>query len=436
MSTPYRVLISLLLLGASVGPALAQAPRPAPEPQRPTTAVFGGTPAGRQDTLGMNVSLYGAYDQEFSDDGDQTNEGVADGGPFSGLDLDLSYTPTQRGRVSFDLRGASSFRYYTTAAEAVAASQSGAVVSSMQLNRRLTLQLRGGADYMPYFDFATLPDMEDPLGPEVPERVRDNSLSSRRILTYDGGVDLTHGTNEPTSFNVGYGLRRSELLDEDQATTDATINAGLNRRLNRRLFLRTVYAHRAGEETTAGSTRRVNVDDLFVSLDRVWARSPTRRTQFSFTIGPSRVEQFNEAVYRIGGGVSVTHPFARSWNLRALYRRAVSFLQAESRPFLTNSVNLGVSGLVSRRLDVSFDIGAVLGEVGLESQSEPYDAYAGSTRMRYGFSRSVAAYAEYVYNSSRYSGTSTLPNMDRSGVRAGLTIFWPLLQAPTTRRPQ
>ena len=85
--------MSLLLLAASGGPALAQAPRPAePQPARPANAVFGGTPAARQDMLGLDISLYGAYDQEFSDDGNQSNEGVAAGGPFSGLDLDLSGT--------------------------------------------------------------------------------------------------------------------------------------------------------------------------------------------------------------------------------------------------------------------------------------------------------------------------------------------------------
>ena len=65
-----------------------------------------------------------------------------------------------------------------------------------------------------------------------------------------------------------------------------------------------------------------------------------------------------------------------------------------------------------------------------------YDSFVGSTRIRYGLNQSIAVYAEYIYNSSRYGGTSTLPDLDRSGVRAGLTIFWPLLQTPAARRPR
>jgi hypothetical protein len=184
------------------------------------------------------------------------------------------------------------------------------------------------------------------------------------------------------------------------------------------------------------STRPVTVDDLLVTLDRVWARSPSRRTQFSFSLGPSRVEHLDGSVYRVGGGAAVIHPFARSWNLRATYRRGMTFVQGDNRPFPSNSVNFGIAGLATSRLDVSLDLGTVLGDVGLEGESEPFDSYVGVARMRYGFNRTVALYAEYVYNSSRYASTSTFPDIDRSGVRGGMTIFWPLLQTSRTRRPQ
>jgi hypothetical protein len=426
---------------ASLTPAPSHGQTPTPQPpapQRPSNAVFRGAGSGH-DTLALNTSLYGGYDDEATPTGDEAS--LSRGGGYSGLDFDLTFTPSSRGRASFDLRGMSSVRYYARQQDIAPASQSFSAGSTVRLTRRLGIQARGGVAYTPSFDFAALPGMEESTsGPEVPERIRDTGVTLRRILTYDAGADLTHSLTERTSLVVRYAARQTRLLDESQSSIDTTVSGQLSRRFNRRFAGRISYVHRDGEYLIGDAHTPVRVDELEFSADRNWARSPTRRTTLGVAFGPSIVEQENNRFVRAFGGVTFTHPFGRSWDIRTQYRRGVTFLEGTSAPFLSHSGSFGMSGLLTRRLDTSFSIGAVLGEIGLDGATvaapTAYDTYSASMRFRYAMNDSFALYGEYMRNYSQYSSSSPLPGLDRTGFRIGGTFYWPLVQERAARRPR
>lgn len=401
-----------------------------PAPQRPFTGLFRGAPAIPQDTVSLMVSGYGGYDNDRAQaEGSGEALDRAGNGPYSGVDLDLAYTPVQRGRVSFNARGTTSLRYYTRIEDFSAATQTASGGTSIQLSPRVVLQARGGVAYTPYFDYTALPGMEDPVpGTEVPPRIPDNTLTTRRVLTYDGGVDLTHAPSDRTSFSFRYAARSTELLDEGQNSYDHLGSVGFSRRLNRRTAMRVAYVFRNGQNQVGTADRSVRVNDVEFGIDRDWARSPTRRTTFAFSVGPSVVEQFGQRFYRGFGGMSLTHPFGRSWNLRANYRRGVQFIDGTARPFFSDSGTVTLSGLVTRRLDLSMSVGAVLGDLGLEGGATPYDTYSASTRFRYGISRTWALYGESLYNYSTYSDNTGQPGLDRLSLRFGITLYVPLLE--------
>ena len=129
----------------------------------------------------------------------------------------------------------------------------------------------------------------------------------------------------------------------------------------------------------------------------------------------------------------MTHPFSRSWSLRAFYRRGVTFLDGTDQPFLSNSMSVGLAGLVTRRLDVSVTAGAILGDIGLEAGvaagATPYDTYTGSSRVRFGLTNSMALFAEYLATYSRYnSGIPVATGLNRGGLRFGLNLYVPIVR--------
>ena len=215
-------------------------------------------------------------------------------------------------------------------------------------------------------------------------------------------------------------MRRTQLLDESQSSLDSTVSAGLSRRVSRASTARVNYIFRdGGYRTSHSDTTPIRLHDVELGYDLDMAHSPTRRTTIAFSGGPSFVEYQGRRSTRAFGGVALAHPFSRSWSLRAFYRRGVTFLDGSDRPFLSDSVSIGLAGLVTRRLDVSVTAGAVLGDIGLEAgvagAATPYDTYTGSSRVRFGLTNSTALFAEYLATYSRYN--SGVPAAARSQSR-------------------
>jgi hypothetical protein len=102
------------------------------------------------------------------------------------------------------------------------------------------------------------------------------------------------------------------------------------------------------------------------------------------------------------------------------------FLDGTAQPFIANSLSAGLSGLLTRRLDVSVTAGAILGDIGLEGATATYDTYSGSSRIRFGLTRSTALYAEYLANYSRVNSGPT-SGVNRGGVRFGLNLYVPIV---------
>ena len=431
-------------------PALPQ-PRPAaeqpatePTPTRPATGLFRGVQPPPRDVVALTSSLYGGWDQELRNQGEESGpniRGLDAGGPFSGLDLGLDFTPSQDGKVSFNATGFTSFRYYRELQDLVAASQTGSGAVSIRLSRKFTLQGRGGFGYTPQFDFTTVPDADPLAGTGAPATIPNNAFA-RKVRTFDGDVDLTHTPNERTSLTVRYAARSTDVLGDLQHSTDRTTSASFSRRVGRRTGASITFVNRQGEYHIGEFSRPVSVNDLEVEIERDFARSPTRHTSISFLVGPSVVDHQSQRLIRAFGGASITHPFGRSWDLRAAYRRGVNFLNGLPDPVFSDSMTVNLGGLMTRKLDFSLSAGIVLGELGVDVIASQYDLYTASMRGRYAFTQSLAIYSEALYNYHKFSDPiAALQGQDRSGVRVGMTWYLPLVQervrpTPASARPR
>jgi hypothetical protein len=409
--------------------ALAQS-----QPSRPSNGgVYGGSGQTPRDSLAATVSVYGAEDSELSGGNSIATDaqGVPLGEPYSGTDVTLAYLPGRRGAVDLDFRGASGFRYYPGLSEAVAATQSATVGVGVGLTRRTALHTRGGLSYSPYLDYSQ-PVGLDGNAAAAPERIRDNRVASRRSLSYDGTINYTFQKSNRTAMMFLYGVRRTQLLDESQSALDSTLSAGLSRRVSRTSTARLNYVFRDGVQNLTSAATPIRLHDVELGYDLDLAHSPTRRTTIAFSGGPSFVEYQGRQSIRTFGGVALTHPFTRSWSLRAFYRRGVTFLDGSNQPFLSDSMSIGLAGLVTRRLDVSVTAGAILGDIGIEAgvaAATPYDTYTGSSRVRFGLTNSMALFAEYLATYSRYNGgAAAAAGLNRGGLRFGLSLYVPIVR--------
>jgi hypothetical protein len=409
--------------------ALGQTPA-----SRPTQGVYGGAGQTPRDRVAATVAVYGAEDSQLSGNSTGAIDGVPVGEVYSGADIGLSYIPSRRGGVDFDFRGASGVRYYPGLSNVSAATQSASAGVGVLLTRRTALQMRGGVSYQPYLDFSQPVGLEENV-PVAPERVRDNRVATREILSYDGSVNYTYTPSNKTSMAIVYGLRRTQLLDELQSSLDSTVGASLSRRLSRSSSARVNYIFRDGGYRLNSETTPIRLHDLEFGYDLDLAHSPTKRTSISFSGGPSLVDFQGRQAVRAFGGVALTHPFNRSWNLRAFYRRGVTFLDGTNQPFLSNSMSVGVAGLLTNRLDVSVSAGAILGDIGFEggigALTTPYDTYTGSSRVRFGLTNSIALFGEYLATYSRFNNSiGPPPGLNRGGLRFGLNLYVPIVRDP------
>ena len=435
----------MLALALTVAPATSEAQQPAwqqPQreaPERPTGAVFEGSRRPRRDVLNLTTDMYGGYDQELQGPPGTNPFGLVRTGSFAGLDLGLGFSPTQNDTVDFNARAFTSLRYYTNPSDLAPASSNGDAAASFRFGRRVSLQTRGGFLYAPYYDFpliAVIPSTSELA--EIPLRVRDVPVSSRRIGTYDAVSHLSVSLSRNTGLGFGYGVRRTDLIEESQSAVDTQASAQFNYRINRRTSTRVSYVHRESEQEVAfGTLSPVRIDDLETTIEREWVRSPTRQTHFSFTFGPSLVQERGRRLTRAIAGASLGHTFARSWEIRGSYRRGMTFLDGVLTPVPSNAVMLNLGGMLTRRLELSVGAAAILGEVGLDTvAASTHDSHIRSVRLWFAMSSRLALNGEYVYQQHRFNDLSTEPlPSHRSGVRGGLTWYLPLIQESIRREP-
>ena len=121
----------------------------------------------------------------------------------------------------------------------------------------------------------------------------------------------------------------------------------------------------------------------------------------------------------------------RTWSAQAQYRREVGYLEGLVRPVFSDSANVSLSGLLTRRTDLYLNANYVTGTSGLSGSGPRFDSFSASARVRRALSRSLAAYCEYLFY--HYDFTQVVdrpaglpPEFSRSGVRVGLNLWLPL----------
>lgn len=332
----------------------------------------------------------------------------------------------------------STLRYYQEVSEIASVSHSAAIRGRYELSRSSRLAFNQTAAYSPSYLYQLFPGIAPPdLGDAIataPEMRVDqtDSYSFGTTASFDAGsVTRNHFRASAEYRYTDYQRLISSRTDLSMYTGRVEYTRGFGRRAN----LSTGYEYRTGDFGFGPAVeQRINIGGEYSK-----ALATSRRATFRFELSPSTLSIADTAlitevtgrVYRLQGSGSVEYQFHRTWQVGASYRRSVEYVPLLIAPVFADAARVELSGLMTRRLDISASAALANGESVLTRSTGQLDTYTGTSRLRFALSRSLALYTEYLYYFYDLRGQARLapglaPSVEQHSVRAGVTVWLPV----------
>jgi hypothetical protein len=440
------------LLACSLMPASLSAQQPgsdAPPPaevRRPYRGLFGGpqNPTAPQSLI-ASASLYGAYDDNVMAGVGGVNRfdpRLQRRGEYVGASAGLTYALARENERSwFGLTsGATANGYFVDADRTLVPHAHATALVGFRVGRYGALRLDQQAVYSQYYRFLVFPSL---LGVDDDGALAgdgDLELFERRALRSRSGIGFSQGIGSRSTLSAGYAYGIVNYIDAEFADWRSH-NADINyaRRLTARATLNLGYGHRRMESSLETSRSRA-VHDVNAGVTYSRALSFSRRTSFSFSTGSAILVRDDldvpgsdpRANLRLLGDVVLNHEMGRTWTAQAAYKRGIAFREGFDDPFLTDALSAGISGLITRRLDLSALARWSFGKLDRPGRTA-HDGFVGTVQARYALARYVALFARYLYYQYEFGPDVPLDpglarSLDRQGVRVGVTASVPLIR--------
>jgi hypothetical protein len=426
-------------------PCLVNAQPPAgtqaetPRMGRPIRGLFGGIERdpNRYRSLDLSVDLLGGYDDNVASGG---GGGISDPrfGENGGLGTASGSLTYRRGRNEnfFTASAQAGYRYYQAASDLNAAHYGGNLGLSFRPFSRAQLSARQDLSYEPYFSFMTLPVFPSEPGAGAGRPPLDYSVAARPSVvystTFDGGYDLSRRTH----LALGYSFRGLDFTErsDDGRLHEHAAHAGINKDVTRHWRVGGRYVFGQGNNRYTGDGVQTTRHGGELTVDYRRALRSGREVTVGFAPGYSRLVTETQVDGRrvdrrgtasVRAGVDV----ARDWTLTGDYRRGLRQIPGLRRPVFADDVQVGVSGLVARRTDVSATIQYSEGDP--SSSRSRYTTLGGTSDVRFALSRNAAVTVQYIYYRYRFGPEAELPEgmgrrFDRHAARVGMQIWVPL----------
>jgi hypothetical protein len=424
------LLCSWLALAACV-PAAAQTLQPN-RPDRPYRGMFGSGVDGSGQSITASGTLSGGYDDNILADATQSNSiRNSQQGTLAQLSGGINYS-LMGARGQFNAGAGSSVRYYPSLENDYFKTYSASATGRVRVLEKPGLSLRQSVSYAPFTFLSGLPvvgvgpDVIEPVTPPEPDFVP----LSQQYVSAESGAELDTRLARRLSFNSSYTYRVA-----DRSTTRSwrqSGNAGFTFDLTRYLGLRMGYRYTEAHYTA----RIVRSHRPDIGLDFQRALSLTRRTSLTFGAGTEATVADNQTRYRAVGNVNVMHEIGRTWTASGVYQRGTYYIDTLDEPVFGDTGSVGVSGLLTRRIQFQALASATLGNAGFTVQRQ-YDSYRGTVSMSTALNRFMNvgldyAYYKYVVDPLIQLEPGVPRNVNRQSIRAHVSFWAPLLNK--TRR--
>jgi hypothetical protein len=182
------------------------------------------------------------------------------------------------------------------------------------------------------------------------------------------------------------------------------------------------------------------VHDIDIGVDYHRPLSLSRRTHFDFGVGSAivNVPQLPGVPARrqfgLLGNALLSHDMGRTWRARLAYNRGAGFPGGFSQAVFSDALTASLEGFLSRRVDFSTNGRFSSGSLASTSQAAAgFNQYSASARLRSAITPVLALFGEYAYyhydlGAAVATAPGVPPQLQRNTVRAGLTVWLPLVR--------
>jgi hypothetical protein len=414
--------------------AAAQQPRP----ERPYRGLFGGGVDDASRLLTLTTAIGSGYDSNVLLGTDSFAGGSGDprlgvSSPYGSLNTSLNFALNHR-RLSIESSVASLLRYYSQLNDQFIPAHSAYVRIAGEPWRNGRLSAAQTVSLQPYLSLFVLPGLSSDTPVNAPPQGADFGVGSADSVSLASSIDWTQRLSRRLTLTIGYSrqgttfAKSSSFGDFSSQLGSARLSYGLTRGLTARIG----YGYQDARYGAfgAGDFQGHNAD---VGVDFNRALSLSRRTTLTFTTGSTANVYQKVTYYRLLGSARLAREFGRSWWAAAAYNRSVDLQPAYTRPVLGDAATIGVSGLISRRLQVASSVGAFFGNVGFSGTGTGFETYSGTAAVTLALSRHLGVNAGYAYYRYRFDegalplpfGTLPLRSV-RQSIQASLVLWMPL----------
>ena len=226
---------------------------------------------------------------------------------------------------------------------------------------RFTLHASPFVSYSPHYSMqmflAPLPvapgddGLIDSVAPAAPDV--DSTIIQRRSLRYGGNTELRMLAAKHSNVSVGYGYTKTDSTANLQGDFEVqSIGVNYGHELTRSARLIAGYSFQ--ESTFEDSAEPVSqIHSVNIGVDYRKPLSQSRRTFLRINTGSVIAEQqVGGQRIQVTGLASLVHQMGRTWSAQGQYRRQVGYLDGFVRPVFSDSANVGIQGLMTRRVDL------------------------------------------------------------------------------------
>jgi predicted porin len=347
----------------------------------------------------------------------------------------------RRGRT-YEIGGtaSSAIRYYHQIDRLDTLSHAAGLGFAIKLPKQGNFRIGSSAAYSPSYLYQLFPVGTPPsLGESIPTNP-DYRIAENRSYMYRTSAALSFGSRLGTMVTTSGEYNRTEFerqaatgLDLEFYDTGATVAHALGRSGG----FSAGYHYRAGEFGFGGFTteHRVTFGGEYST-----ALSRTRRATFRLNLAPARIDlpaavpspitggEPSSHLYRLNGDASISYPFRLNWLVAATYSREVEYLAVFREPVFSDGARVELTGLISRRIDLSALAGYATGASARLNGGKNLETYTGEVKLRYALKRSFALYTTYLYYHYDLRGQASLaPGLPsvfgQHGARVGFMLF-------------
>lgn len=442
MYHPFRAVVvaSLAVLCLGDAPVFAQGGS-----LRPFQGVFGGRASGTPDqSLDLSLTLVGAYDDNIlAETTGISPSAPAVGGFFTMFSAESAYE--WRGqRSQFGATGGTVLRYYGDSPSVYASAAAG-VGFSTELARRTTFSANQTFAYSPSYLTGLFPLVAPSSPGDLPPLGANYAVDDTSSYQYASRLTVNRGVTRRGTLTGLVDYVFTDYVEEavgrkDQSVTRARVE--FSRGMTRYASLRVAYRFANGDMgvgVIGGLPGQKTTEHGFVvGVDYSRSLSATRRFTLAFGVGSSSADlPLSEFVglsgglqHRAIGDASLGYQFNRTWETRASYRRGLEYVPELAEPVFTDGVAVSLTGLFTPRTDFAAGAGYSTGVSAVYRSAAAFDTYTANARVRQAVTRALAIYLEYVYYFYDFDRAQVQPGvppqMERNGVRAGLTLWLPV----------